>query len=131
MVAALKLHGVKRRIAILEPYYPIIEDKMRGVFGAHGYDVVRYNHLRGKSASTYSMVGAEDMVEAFRAVDAPDVEAIVQFGANLPAARIADEAERWLGKPVISINVATYWHALRMNGVMDQRQGFGSLFSRF
>jgi maleate isomerase len=46
-------------------------------------------------------------------------------------ARIADEAERWLNKPVISINVATYWHALRMNGINDQMQGFTSLFSKF
>jgi maleate isomerase len=40
-------------------------------------------------------------------------------------------AERWLDKPVISINVATYWHALRMNGITDKLYGFTSLFSRF
>lgn len=131
VLEALKLHEVKRRIAIVEPYYPVIEPKMRGVFGAHGFEIVRYNHLRGKSPSTYSMLTAADMIEALRKVDGPDVEAIVQFGANLPGARIADEAERWLGKPVISINVATYWHALRTNGIGDQRQGFTSLFSRF
>jgi len=60
----------------------------------------------------------------------PDVEAIVQFGANLPMARIADEAERWLDKPVISINVATYWHALRMNGINDRLYSFTSLFPK-
>ena len=36
------------------------------------------------------------MIRAIKAIDGPDVEAIVQFGANLPMARIADEAERWL-----------------------------------
>ena len=30
---------------------------------------------------------------------------------------IAGEAERWLGIPVIAINVATYWSALRANGI--------------
>jgi hypothetical protein len=42
-----------------------------------------------------------------------DVEAIVAFGANLPFAKLADEAERWLDKPVLQITATTYWRALR------------------
>ena len=34
--------------------------------------------------------------------------------------RLADEAERWLGKPVIAINAATWWMALRDNGINDK-----------
>ena len=127
---ALKLHGIKRRIAIMEPYFPSIEPKMIGVFGAKGYEIVRYNHMQGKSPASYSMVTARDMIDAIKSIDGPDVEAIVQFGANLPMARIADEAERWLDKPVISINVATYWHALRSNGINDKLYGYTSLFSK-
>lgn len=128
---ALRLHGVKSKIAIMEPYFPSIEPKMIGVFGAKGYEIVRYNHMRGKSPASYSVVTAQDMINAIKSIDGPEVEAIVQFGANLPMARIADEAERWLNKPVISINVATYWHALRTNGINDKLYGFTSLFSRF
>ena len=87
--------------------------------------------MRGKSPATYSVLTAQDMIKAIKAIDGPDIEAIVQFGANLPMARLADEAERWLDKPVISINVATYWHALRMNNINDKLYGFTSLFSRF
>ena len=29
--------------------------------------------------------------------------------------------------PVIAINTATYWHALRRNGIMDRFEGFGAL----
>jgi len=128
---ALELHGIKRKIAVMEPYFPSIEPKMVGVFGAKGYDIVRYNHMRGKSPTSYSVVTAKDMIAAIKAIDGPDIEAIVQFGANLPMARIADEAERWLDKPVISINVATYWHALRMNGINDKLYGYTQLFSKF
>ena len=60
-------------------------------------------------------------------LNGPDVEAIVQVGTNLSMVRLADEAERELGKPVIAINAATMWHALRTNGISDQLQGFGSL----
>ena len=38
--------------------------------------------------------------------------------------------EQELGKPVIGINTATYWHAMRTLGITDQFDGFGSLFSR-
>ena len=41
--------------------------------------------------------------------------------------RLADEAERWLGKPVVAINAATMWHALRANGFADQFDRFDSL----
>jgi maleate isomerase len=35
-----------------------------------------------------------------------------------------------LGKPVIAINTATYWHALRACGITDRRAGFGSLLEQ-
>lgn len=44
----------------------------------------------------------------------------MQFGANLPIVAVPDEAERWLGKPVISVKTATYWHALRCGGITDK-----------
>ena len=39
-------------------------------------------------------------------------------------------AEFWLGKPVVAINTATYWHALRQNGIDDKMDSFGSLLLR-
>ena len=43
---------------------------------------------------------------------------------------IAAEGEKWLGKPVISANAATYWHALRTNGITDQVPGQGTLLEQ-
>ncbi len=45
--------------------------------------------------------------------------------------RFAAAAEWYLGKPVIAINTATYWHALRACGINDKLQGFGKLLSHF
>ena len=64
-------------------------------------------------------------------IDSPDVEALIAFGANLPMAAIADEAERWLKKPVISVNIATYWHALRHGGIDDKIQDWTRLMREF
>ena len=57
------------------------------------------------------------------------VEAIVQCGTNLAMARLAGVAEFWLNKPVIAINTAIYWQALRANGIDDKIEGFGSLLT--
>ena len=64
-------------------------------------------------------------------LDGDDVDAIVQVGTNLSMIRLAAEAEAWLDKPVIAINTATYWHALRANGIDDKVHGLGRLLSEF
>src|SRR5262249_47365324 len=56
VLEALKLHGIKKKIAVMEPYYPSIEPRMRGVLGPHGYDIVRFNHMRGKSPAYIQLV---------------------------------------------------------------------------
>ena len=58
-------------------------------------------------------------------------DAIVQVGTNLSMVRLAAAAELFLGKPVIAINTATYWHALRANGIADRMAGFGRLLEEF
>jgi maleate isomerase len=65
--------------------------------------------------------------QAIRQLDGDDVDAIVQVGTNLSMIRLAAAAELFLGKPVIAINTATYWHALRALGINDKKSGFGSL----
>jgi maleate isomerase len=60
-------------------------------------------------------------------VDGPEVNAAAVVGINLPMARVAAAAEFWLGKSVVALNTATYWHALRQYGIDDKVQGFGRL----
>jgi maleate isomerase len=131
VVAGLKAHGVKRKIAVMEPYYPCIEPRLKGVLGAHGFEIVRFCHMRGKSPASYSVLTAKDMIDAAKSIDGDDVEALVAFGANLPFAKLADEAERWLDKPVLQVNATTYWHALRTNGIADKIYGYGRLLAHY
>ena len=60
-----------------------------------------------------------------------DIDAIIQFGANLAFAYVGAEAERWLRKPVIPVMTATYWHALRTSGIEDKVAGHGRLLEAF
>ena len=74
-------------------------------------------------------ISEDEMRNAILQLDGPDVDAIIQVGTNLAMANLATIAERWLKKPVIAINTATYWHALRANGINDKIEGFGTLLT--
>lgn len=92
-----------------------------------GYELVRTECTACDSPVNIAHISEDALREAVRKVDGADIDAIVQFGANLPMAYVAAEAERWLGKPVIAVMTATYWHALRHNGIADRTPGFGRL----
>ena len=125
--AGLECYGV-RRIAVLSRYQPISDRQVTRYFEEAGFEVVRFEGLRCPTATSIAQVPEAQLLPIIRdELNGPDVEAIVQVGTNLSMVRLADEAERWLAKPVLAINAVTLWHALRANGIKDQVQGFGSL----
>ena len=131
--AALQAYGGVKRIAFLTPYYPVANDQVRQYFTESGFTVVRDICLKCPSwtgiAEVPPAVIREKLVELNG--DGKDVDAIVQVGTNLSMVKLAAAAELWLGKPVIAINTATYWHALRQNGIADKVQGLGRLLEDF
>jgi len=129
--AALKAYGIKKRIAVVTPYRPSAEPYLRAFIEAIGYRLVGAKHLSCESPTLIAHVSEDALRAAFHALDNAHAEALVQFGTNLPAARLAAEAERWLKKPVIAINAATYWHALRTRGIADRKPGLGRLVAEF
>lgn len=126
LIAALKALEVKK-IAIIDPYYPVIQPSLEGFFGEFGFEVVRFVHMRGEQLTELARVSSGFLVDALKSIDGADIEAVVQFGANWPMGAIADEAERWIGKPLVATNIATYWHALRSMGITDRREGYTRL----
>ena len=125
--AALRRYGPIKRIGVVTPYMPVGDDQVRGFFADCGFDVVRLKGLKCKSPSLIAHVSEKELRDAMLEVNDSSVEAIVQVGTNLAMARLAGIAEFWLDKPVIAINTATYWYALRTNGITDRIHGFGSL----
>jgi maleate isomerase len=123
---ALRTLGV-RRVAVLTPYQPVGDAQVRRFFGECGFDVVALTGLRCPTAVSIAQQDEATLRRVLGALDQPGVEAIVQVGTNLSMVRLADEAERWLGKPVIAINAAIFWYALRQNGILDRRPGLGCL----
>lgn len=116
-----------KRIAFFSPYFPVANDQVRRFYQDCGFTVVRDVCLRRPSPVLIAHSTDEMCRKAIRELDGDDVDAIVQVGTNLSMIRLAAAAELFLGKPVIAINTATYWHALRAVGIMDKKAGFGSL----
>ncbi|WP_428484509.1 maleate cis-trans isomerase family protein [Rhodopila sp.] len=129
--AALRAYGGVRRLAFMSPYFPAANHEVRGYFREAGFDVVRDRCLLCPSWTAIATIPVLTIRDTFRELDGDDVDAIVQVGTNLSAARLCAAAELWLGKPVIAINTATYWHALRGNGIADKVAGFGRLLEDF
>ncbi len=127
--AALETLGAKR-IAVFTPYQPIMREQIVRYFEERGFEVPRYKDLRCESATAIAEIRPEALRPVLKELDGDDIDAIVQCGTNLSMIRLADDAEGWLGKPVIAINTATLWHAYRQNGLDDRIYGFGSLMSR-
>jgi len=128
--AAIQAYGGIRRIGIITPYMPVGDRNVRRFFEDQGYEVV---HLTGLQSPSPMMIAHESPQTLKRAAIevAEGVDAIIQCGTNLAFAQVAAAAEFWLEIPVIAINTATYWHALRSMGIADQKDGFGRLMSEF
>jgi len=105
VLEALRRYGSSiRRIAVITPYMPVGDGMVRQFFEDNGFEIRKLLGLKSPSP----MLVAHESPARLRAA-------------------IAAEAEVWLGKPVLAINTATYWHALRQNGIFDRDDRYGSL----
>jgi maleate isomerase len=129
------LEGLKRfnvkKIAFVCPYFPIGAEHIERFFNDHGIQVVRRRALECLTPHEMASVPEARLAEVLRELDGPDVDALVQAGGNMSMVRLADAAERWLGKPVIAINTAIMWQTLRNLGIEDRFEGLGSLVREF
>ncbi|MDZ8024627.1 MAG: hypothetical protein RMX97_08085 [Nostoc sp. DedQUE11] len=119
------------KIAVITPYQAVADDKLRSFFSDIGVEVVRLKGLRCPTARAIAEVSEDTLRSYLQELDGDDIDGILQMGTNLSMLRLADEAERWLKKPVIAINAATWWYALRHNNIGDRIYGCGRLLREF
>ena len=128
--AALRAYGRGiRRLGVITPYMPVGDRQVRRFFSESGYEVVNLLGLKCRSPVLIAHESKERLRDAILRVNRGRVDAIVQVGTNLAMGELAATAEFWLGKPVIAINTATYWYALREYGIKDTVYGWGSLLA--
>ncbi len=127
---SLRAFGV-RTLSVITPYPPIGDVNVRRYFGEIGFTVKKVAGLSRPSATAIAETSIREVMDAVREVDGDDVDAIVQCGTNLSTLDLFPTLELWLDKPMIPINVATIWHALRACGIEDRITGKGRLLEEF
>jgi maleate isomerase len=128
-VAGLQRFPQVRRIGVLTPYQPVGDAHVARYFEDHGYRVAAVHSLRRPSEVQIAHATEADIEDGLKVLAGAGVDAIVQAGTDLAVVDIVDEAERRLGIPVIAINAATYWWALRRCGIADRMSGHGALLA--
>jgi maleate isomerase len=123
---AFRAHGV-RRYGLAVPYTEDVRDAIVRVYGEAGYECVRSAHLGISTNFEFAEASLDALRDLIRRADAPDAEAIVVVCTNLAAARVVEELERELGKPVHDSLVVSLWHPLRMLGWDAPIEGWGRL----
>ena len=133
VLSALDALGVPEQsgktLGIITPYQPVGDKNVRLFFEDAGYTIKNLVGLRCENAhDAIALVPEHEVMDIVRQVDGDDVDAVIQVGTNLSTSGIFPTVEKWLGKPVLPINVATVWHALRSCGINDRFDNRGRLF---
>ena len=131
VLAGLEAIGKPRKIAILTPYWPPADDMIANFFRSCGYDVVSTHGLKSVGPTAVARFTCEQILQGFQDVDHKDAEVLIHVGTNLPVSALTPEIEAKFGKPMIGVNVATYWLALRRIGIMDKLPGMGLLAEKY
>jgi maleate isomerase len=127
---SLKLYGAKT-LGVVTPYWPVGDRNVTQFFEEAGFKVRRIEGLKRASPVDIAHTTEAELRDALVKLDGDDIDALIQVGTNLAMARLAAHAEVWLKKPVIAINTAIYWHALRHSEIPDKIAGFGSLLEQY
>lgn len=128
--AALKKFGVKK-ISFFSPYGANGNLEVRRFFTEAGFTVLNDVYLGASCPIAIAEIPPEMIEKAFDDIDSPDCEALVQVGTNCSGTPLCEKMEKKFKKPVICINTATYWHALRSLGIDDKIKGFGRLLEEY
>lgn len=128
LVKIADLYGVKS-VGVVTPYPEAANDKVTQFFSEFGVSILAQRGLKITSPIKIGEVSEQTLREALRMVCVDGVEALFQLGTDLKMAKLAAQAEGWLGKPTFSVNTATWWRTVRSAGIDAKLDGWGSLFA--
>jgi maleate isomerase len=127
-IAALRATGV-RRVALLTPYLREINLRLRAALMARGLSIPVMGSFNEPDDDVVARITPQSLLDAIvRIGSESSCDGVFVSCTSLRVARIAEQAEALIGKPVTSSNHALAWHMLRLAGVDDRIEGFGRLY---
>jgi maleate isomerase len=126
---AMRFLGFKK-IVLAGPYIKEINQKFKEFYIASGFQVL---NVVGLDIEDLFEIGATKPSDAYKvAMDAvvPEADGIFITCTNFRCSDVIEEIERDSGKPVVTSNQATAWHLMRILGLNDVIEGYGSLLRK-
>ena len=117
-----------RRIAVATPYLAEVDAIERSYMVARGFEIVHMQGLGIEKDADMVRVTPEAIFDFARSIDRPDADAVFISCGALRSLDVIDELENRLGKPVVTSNQAMMWDCLRLAGIADRRDDYGTLF---
>ena len=128
---ALEVLGRPKTISILTPYMPPADEVVQAFFESAGYAVHAIRGLQHMTPLDIASATPDLLRDSLDLINAPEVEVLVKVGTNSSMSRLVVEFEQRFNKPIVTVNVAMYWHALRRLGFDDRLTGYGILAENF
>jgi maleate isomerase len=119
-----------RRIAVLTPYAPAVNDGIRDYIERAGFTVATmasFNEPDDRIVARITPTAIADAAE--RLVAGSGAEALFVSCTSLRLVEQLRAIEARIGIPATSSNHAMGWHSLRLAGIADSLEQFGRLFT--
>ena len=117
-----------RRIAMVTPYMPAVSEALVRRFAEGGIETVALASFELLEDAAVARVTPDSILDAVVATgQSNDCDAVFASCTSLRTAGIITEAERRLGKPVVTSNQALAWHMLRLADIPRGPESLGRL----
>jgi maleate isomerase len=126
VAAALSALGVES-VALLTPLGGRAAQVMAAYFTEAGFAVREVAELAFATPRAIAQAPRGHVSSALHRLGAAGADAVVQLGTNLPALDAVETIEDLLGTPVVGVNGALLWDALRALGDRSAVHGYGRL----
>jgi maleate isomerase len=126
MLDAFAACGV-HRVALAAAWSETTNKWVAAFLEAHGIEVVSQVAMGVVSNNEVGRLSPQTAFEHGKKADRPEAEAIFLACGNWWTASIVEDLERASGKPVLTTNNMTVWHALQKMGANASVRGFGRL----
>lgn len=126
MLDAFAAYGV-RRVALAAAWSETTNKWVAEFLEAHGIEVLSQVAMGVVSNNDVGRLHPDTAFEHGRKADRKDADAVFLACGNWWTASIVERLEQAVGKPVLTTNNMTVWHALKKIGVHEAVSGYGRL----
>src|SRR2546421_10733867 len=126
MLDAFAALGV-RRVALAAAWSETTNKWVAAFLESHGIEVVSQVAMGVVSNNEVGRLHPQTAFDNGRTADRDDADALFPASGNWQTAPTVEELEQALGKPVLTTNNMTIWHALKKIGVHERVTGYGRL----